>query len=521
MLAALLLLAALPHARPVAVPVASNASPTTRTGGPDVVVGSKPFAESHLLGEIMTQLLRERTGLSVEHKIGLGGTLICHEALVSGEIDLYAEYTGTAWAVVLGNTEKVTSSLRTFLGVQDAYRDRFDLEWLHPFGLNNTYVLAIDARRAAELHIRTLSDLAEHPGLRAGFSLEFLNRADGYPGLAQFYGLDLDVRGIDHGLAYDALRAGEIDLLDAYSTDGKLREAGVRLLIDDRSFFPPYEAAPVVREQLLREHPNVRSVLNRLAFQIDDATMAALNHRVEVEGAGFEQVARDFLVQHGLLEAAARATEHDAFLTRGRLLETLRLTGQHVFLTLVSVLLATLLAVPLGIWITRNETAARLALGTAGILQTVPSLALLATLIAVPGLGLSRRSAIFALFLYALLPILRNTYTGVRDVDPELVDAARAIGLTERETLLRIRLPLSIRTILAGVRTATVISIGVATLAAFIGAGGLGEPIITGLYLNDTRLILSGAVPAALLALVADFGLGRVERVLTPRGLRA
>ncbi len=494
------------------------------SGAPDadVVVGSKAFAESHLLGEIVTQLLRAHTELEVEHRSGLGGTLICHEALTRGEIDLYVEYTGTAWAVVLGREEKVTSSLRTFLGVEAAYRANDDLEWLQPFGFNNTYVIALDARRADELGVTSLSDLARHPGLRAGFSLEFLNRADGYPGLAAHYGLDLDARGLDHGLVYDALRAGEVDLFDAYSTDGKLSRDDVRLLTDDRAFFPPYEAAPVVRGALLRAHPEVGDALARLAFAIDDAAMSALNRRVEVDGAEFDDVARAFLVERGLLEDEAQIGERSgAWLTKRRALETLRLTGQHVILTLVSVLLAALVAVPLGVWITRHDLAARVALGVAGVLQTIPSLALLATLIAVPGLGLSRRSAVFALFLYALLPILRNTHTGVRDVDPELVDAARAIGLTDRQTLLRIRMPLAIRTILAGIRTATVISVGVATLAAFIGAGGLGEPIITGLYLNDTRLILSGAIPAALLAIVADFGLGRLERALTPRGLAA
>ena len=162
----------------------------------------------------------------------------------------------------------------------------------------------------------------------------------------------------------------------------------------------------------------------------------------------------------------------------------------------------------------------RVSLTLAGVVQTIPSLALLAFMIAVPWLGLSVRSAIAALLLYAVLPILRNTFTGLRDVDPDLVDAARGLGLTDRQILLRVRFPLATRTIMAGVRTATVISIGVATLAAFIGAGGLGEPIVTGLYLNDPGLILTGAVPAALLAIAADLGLGRLERRLVPRGLR-
>jgi osmoprotectant transport system permease protein len=254
--------------------------------------------------------------------------------------------------------------------------------------------------------------------------------------------------------------------------------------------------------------------------------MIRLNYEVEEKGRGFREVARDFLVSEGLLDPTAD-TGVDATSGRigfvsflaGRWAETLRLGWQHVQLTLAAVGLAVLLAVPVGIAIARSAAGERIALGAAGVVQTIPSLALLDFLIAIPGLGLSVRSAIVALFLYAVLPILRNTHTGLRSVDPELLDAATGIGLTPRQILFRVQLPIATRTIMAGIRTATVISIGVATLAAFIGAGGLGEPIVTGLYLNDTWLILSGAIPAALLALVADHGLGRVERWLTPRGL--
>jgi osmoprotectant transport system permease protein len=496
-----------------------------RTG---VVVGSKSFPESHLLGELMTELLRAGTELDVTHRSGLGGTLITLRALTSGEIDLYVEYTGTAWSVVLEEEQALTDPMQVFLEVQARSRERFDLEWLQPLGFENTYALVMRRERAEELGVRTLSDLVlVGDRLRGGFSLEFLERPDGFHALAAHYGFALaDVRGMEHTLVYDALVAGELDVVDAYSTDGKLLQHDLATLVDDRRFFPPYHAAPVVRRELLERHPEVRTVLERLAFRLDARTMRALNHAVEVEGRPFAEVARGFLVDTGLLDGSAVASPERrgdrsfvAFFL-GRWRETLELLGQHVRLTLVAVLLATLLAVPLGIWMTRHALVARLALGGAGVLQTIPSLALLAFLIAVPGLGLSATSAIVALFLYALLPILRNTYTGVRDVDAELVDAARGLGLTPRQVLVHVRLPLATGTILAGVRTATVISVGVATLAAFIGAGGLGEPILQGIYLNDTRLILAGALPAALLALAAALLLGRVGRRLTPRTLR-
>ena len=197
-----------------------------------------------------------------------------------------------------------------------------------------------------------------------------------------------------------------------------------------------------------------------------------------------------------------------------------RLVFEHLRLTGIAVLLAALIAVPLGIAATRRPLLRRIALGVASTLQTVPSLALLAFLITLPGFGLDGTTAVVALFLYALLPILRNTHAGLTAVDGELIEAARGLGLTPRQVLLRVQLPLATGTLLAGLRTATVTSIGVATLAAFIGAGGLGELIVEGLYLNDPRLILAGALPAALLALGADGLLGLLERRLTPRGLR-
>ena len=227
-------------------------------------------------------------------------------------------------------------------------------------------------------------------------------------------------------------------------------------------------------------------------------------------------------VMPGDIEPAIdRVTSDDGFwpFLWSRRGETMVLVGEHLWLTAIAVALAMLVAVPLGIALTRNESLATPVLGAVGVIQTIPSLALLAFMIPFPGLGLGARSAIAALFLYALLPIVRNTYTGIREVDGDLIEAGRGMGLTDRQILLKVELPLATRTIMAGLRTATVISIGIATLAAFIGAGGLGDPIVTGLQLNDSFLILSGAIPAAILALVVDFGLGRLERVLIPRGL--
>lgn len=494
--------------------------------GDRIVVGSKNFTESTVLAELMAQIVEEHTGLVVERRHELGGTSVCFEALFAGDIDLYPDYTGTCWATVLKRQERIVDPLRTFLEVETYLRREHDIELLPPFGLNNSYALALDAQRAEELGVETISQLEPYADqLEAAFSIEFNDRADGYPGLARHYGFEFgSARALEHGLAYAALAAGEIDLLDAYTTDGKLLDYDVRVLRDDKRFFPPYDAVPLVRGATLRAHPEIADALARLAWQVTNADAVRLNHEVESGRGTAREVTRAFLIERGLVGATdderGLASERRGMLAflASRWRETLRLTGEHLTLAGLAVLLAALIAIPLGLFIVRRRGLERVVLGVAGVIQTVPSLALLVLMI--PLLGISFSAALLALFLYALLPILRNTVTGVRDVDPVLVDAARGIGLTDGQILRRVELPLATRSIMGGVRTSAVIGIGVATLAAFIGQGGLGEPIVRGLYLNDSRLILSGAVPAALLALLVDLVLGRFERVVVPRGLR-
>lgn len=499
-----------------------------------VSIGAKNFTESAILAELMAQMLEEHAGLAVTRRYQLGGTMICHNALKSGEIDAYAEYTGTAWAAVLGEARKARSPLRTFFHVQRRYEEEHGLRWLRPFGLENRYALAMSDAKAAELGITRISDLLEHQSkLRAGFGVEFARRPDGYPGLAETYGLELPIRTLEHGLAYEAIRSGGIDVMDAYSTDGKLLRYRLRVLDDDRSFFPPYHAAPVVRVEALERFPRMHPALERLAFRISDAQAQALNFVVENDGVKTSAAARAFLEIEALVKGS-RAEARDARAALRRVLKQapeagateskrpglwqlfreesdylLRLILEHIGLTLAAVLLASIVAIPLGIALKTRPRLRAVALGAAGVLQTLPSLALLAFLIPILGLGIP--CAIAALFLYALLPILRNTYTGISEVDPDLVDAATGMGLRPEQVLKHVELPLALRTIMAGLRTATVISIGVATLAAFVGAGGLGQPIVQGLYMGDNALILFGALPAAGLAILADLSLAGIE----------
>jgi len=494
-----------------------------------IVIGSKNFTESRLLAEMMAQLIEAKLDITVERRPNLGGTIVAFTALKTGEIDMYPEYTGTAWAVQLGYEERVSDPLRVFLTVSREFDAKWNLRWLPPFGFNNSYAIAMSEEAAERLGVTRVSELVEHQEtLRAGVSHEFLERADGFPGLAKLYGLTVaDLKGMEHGLAYEAIRTGKIDIVDAYTTDGKLLRYKIRLLEDDKRYFPPYDAAPVVRLDTLERHPELEPLLLQLAFTLDDAEMRKLNYRVEEEGGAFERVAHDHLVQEGLLGAKAGSAMEPALPSDvgfagymwSRRAATADLIAEHLWLTLVAVLLAILVSVPMGVLLTRFPPLASPVLGAAGVIQTLPSLALLAFMIPVPGLGLGARSAIAALFLYALLPIVRNTYTGIKEVQPDLLEAAEGMGLTRNQTLRLVELPLATRTIMAGIRTSTVISVGVATLAAFIGAGGLGDPIVTGLQLNDTRLILSGAVPAAALALFVDFALGRLELALSPKGV--
>ncbi|MBA2564642.1 MAG: ABC transporter permease subunit, partial [Gemmatimonadetes bacterium] len=396
--------------------------------------------------------------------------------------------------------------------------------------------IAVRRETARDLGLRTLSDLSRAaPRLRAGFTPDFLGREDGLPGLTRAYGLRFrGVRSLLQAIKYRALAEGEVDVIDGYSTDGLLARYDLAVLRDDRRFFPPYEAAALVGPRLAREVPGAVRALARLSGRMDEARMRRLNERLEVGGEPVAQVAADALreldvagAEGGAASAGREALGRpgapagqggfvDYLVTRRAMLAALAL--RHLLLVGVSLAAAILVAVPLGLALERAGRSAETVIRAVGLIQTIPGIALLAFTIPLLGIGLV--PALVALFLYSLYPILRNTYTAVREVSPDLVSAGRALGMTPFQLLRDVRLPLAAPLILAGIRTAAVIGVGTATLAAFIGAGGLGDPIVAGLALADTRMILSGALPAAALALAVDLGLGLLQRVATPRGLR-
>ncbi len=487
-----------------------------------VVVASKPFGESYVLAEMFSQLLEAR-GIPVDRRPGLGATEIAFRALRTNAIDVYPEYTGTGLLAILH--ENPSGDARSvFQRVSSEFRTRYGVRWLAPLGFQNSYAIAVRRGTADSLQLRTMSDLARASGrLRAGLTADFVGRADGLPGLQRAYGMQLkDVRVLGPAVKYQALAAGQVDVIDGYSTDGLIARYDLVVLDDDKRFFPPYEASALVGPRLSAENPDALIALGELSGRINESFMRALNKRVEVDGAAASDVARDALKTLGLTSGAVTSNVRAPAQDRGSFAQYFgaqrgvlaRLAARHVELVAISLLIAIAIALPLGLMLERAARGAEGFIRSVGVLQTLPGIALLAFMIPLFGIGVV--PAIVALVLYSLYPIVRNTYTGVRDADPAAVAAAHALGMTHAQILRQVRLPLAAPVIMAGIRTAAVIDVGTATLAAFIGAGGLGEPIVAGLALSDTRMILSGAIPAALLAVAVDVGLAIVERWATP-----
>ncbi|MFQ5988987.1 MAG: glycine betaine ABC transporter substrate-binding protein [Candidatus Methylomirabilales bacterium] len=467
-----------------------------------VVVGSKHFNESYVLAEIIAQLLEDR-GFRVERKFGLGGTLICFEALKNGNIDIYPEYSGTLAEAILKLSRRVS-----YAELRDILKQQFDMDLLDSFGFNNTYAIALSRSLAQQRGLRKMSDLSKFPDLRFGLSYEFLNRHDGWPGLAQTYGLAVRPVGIEHGLAYQAIRENKLDVTDVYITDGDIKKFDLFLLEDDKQYFPQYLAAPLVRADL---DGRIKQILGDLAGTITDDQMRALNGMVILEGRSFAEVAHRFLSEAGLLQSGRQRVEESKWVT------LFYRTVTHLKLTFIALVAGMIVAIPFGILVYRVRAFSRPVMYIAGLLQTIPSIALLAFMI--PLFGIGAKPAIMALFLYSLLPILRNTAAALFSIDPVLKKVSVGMGLTAQQSLQYVELPLAAPTILAGIRTAAVINIGTATLAAFIGAGGLGEPIVTGLALNDTSLILEGAIPAAILAIMTEWAFEGLEKLMIPAHL--
>jgi osmoprotectant transport system permease protein len=479
----------------------------------EVVVGSKRFTESYILGEIVRQVLVE-TGVPAQHRQGLGNTAVMEQALANGSIAVYPEYTGTIVRELL--KKELPAAANPSLEQLNQWLAPKGLKAAVPLGFNNSYALAMREDDAARLGIATISELARSKEpLRFGLSHEFLVRADGWGALKQAYGLPFAPgSGLDHGLAYQALAQKQVDVVDAYTTDAQIGRLRLRVLQDDRKFFPRYDAVLLMRAEL---DPKP---LAALAGRIDEDAMRAMNAEVEIDGRTFDTVARNFLARNkaaGLARPAAAAAATGAhpqtFLERLLAPDLPRLLREHLTLVFASLAIAVAIGLPLGVLAHRQPRLCGTLMAGVGIVQTVPSLALLAFLIAMLG-TIGFAPALLALAVYALLPVVRNTQAGLASLPEGMRHAGLALGMRDGQVLRSIELPLAAPTIFAGIKTAAVLNVGVATVATFIGAGGLGERIVAGLAVNDTTLMLAGAVPAAVLALLTQWVFDGLERWL-------
>jgi osmoprotectant transport system permease protein len=469
-----------------------------------VRIGTKEFTESVILGTMLDLLARD-AGSATEVRHGLGGTRVLWDALRTDRIDIYPEYTGTLIQEIL-SSERLAgeAELRAALATRGIVMSR-------SLGFNDTYGIGMRKDVAARLGIKTISDLARHPELRFGFSNEFMSRGDGWRSLRDRYRLpQAGANGLEHDLAYRGLAAGGIDATDVYTTDAEIAYYDLAVLEDDLHHFPVYDAVWLYRADLAKRAPEAVAAFKRLEGAIDSRAMIRLNARVKIERETEKAVAADFLRRR--LGADVEITE-ETWLQR-----FVRHTLEHLTLVGISLAAAILIAVPLGIAAFCVPRVAQPILAVVGLIQTIPSLALFVFMI--PLLGIGGPPAVVALFLYSLLPIVRNTYAGLQDIASDIRESAAALGLPLFARLRLVELPIAGRAILSGIKTSAVINVGTATLGALIGAGGYGQPILTGIRLNDTGLILEGAVPAAALALIVQGLFEIAERRIVPAGLR-
>jgi osmoprotectant transport system permease protein len=477
--------------------------PCAASGAASIVVGGKIFTEGYVLGEIAAQTIEGQSQVPVTRKLGMGSTGILFEALKSDAIDVYADYTGTLAEAILKRPDLTSlDEIREALG-------GMGLTMSGSLGFNDTYALAVKEEFAQAHNLHSIDDLIPmQANIRAAFSYEFMDRKDGYPGLVESYHLSFNpqqVNRMEHSLSFQALAQNAVDLVDVYSTDAKIKKLNLRVLKDDHNYFPVYQAVWVARQAFVKQHPKEWQALRGLEGKISEEAMRDMNAQADIQKISFAKIAAQFL---------GAATPE----SKGWLREVARRTKEHLWLVGVSLLFSVLVGIPLGVTAVRFHAAGQAILLSSAVVQTIPSLALLCFLIPVFGVG--TKPALAALCLYSLLPVVLNTFTGIRAVNPIHMENARAFGLNRRQVLFRVVLPLASPTLLAGIKTATIVSIGTATLAALVGAGGYGAPIVSGLSLNDVPTILMGAIPAALMALIAHGVFELLGIALIPAGLR-
>ncbi|MCY4512912.1 MAG: ABC transporter permease subunit [Bdellovibrionales bacterium] len=492
-------------------------------GDRQLTVGSKIFTENILLAEMLSLLLEEKYNFKITRKFNMGGTKLVFDSLKNGHIDIYPEYTGTGYTMLL-KREGETNPKKTYRIVKTEFLKKFQLIWSLPLGFENTYALAVQEKDSRFKKINSISQLKGRiSSFRLGMGHEFVERKDGFNNFSKKYHLHFSkdqVVTMNPALMYSALNNQEVDMIMAYSTDGRIQAFKLKTLKDDKSFFPSYEAAYLTRQDIFEKWPEVQKAFAHLENSIAEKEMISLNNQVDQLDYGITQTARNFLVTEKLLVDNGHKLQavslFNYYLSKKRYF--FKILVEHLILVFVSLFFALLFSIPMGIWAVRNSKVEKVVFSIVNTLQTVPSIALLGLLI--PFLGIGFAPAVTALFLYSLLPLIRNTFEGIRNVEGSYIEASAGIGLTAWQILVFVQMPLALPVILAGVRTATVIVVGMATLAAYIGAGGLGDPIFRGIATLDSRLIFLGAVPACLLAVILDVGIGFLEKLVISKGLK-
>lgn len=488
---------------------------------PKITVGSKSFTESVILGELLSHLA-QNSGAQVQHRAELGGTQILWQALISGEIDAYVDYTGTIREEILAEETRQGNKIESENDMQNALAKR-NVIMSERIGFNNTYALGMRRSVAQKLGITKISDLKKHPQLELGFSDEFVERKDGWRPLKDKYALPhTQIKVMDHNLAYRGLENDSIAVADLYTTDPEIKYYDLLALEDDLGFFPVYYAVVLMRDDLPKRNPQVAEAILKSQGLISPEEMASMSAQVRLDRRPEKIVAGEFLNKK--LNLSLSLPQEGRWADLRKMVERIfSTTWEHLFLVLVSLSLAILTAIPLGILAARNETLGQTVLGIVGVIQTLPSMALLVfmmPLFALFEMGIGPAPAIMALFLYSLLPIVRGTYAGLKQIPASIRESAEVLGLNPKARLKLVELPLALPSILSGIKTAAVINVGTATIGALIGAGGYGSPILTGIRLNDLALILQGAIPAAVLALAVQFGFGLLEKRIVSPGLR-
>lgn len=489
-----------------------------------LIIGSKKFSESIILGEIVAILLEEKFNHPTIRKLGLGGTQVALNALKNEDIHVYPDYTGTGYVMILKmDGERDPKIIHQIVGQE--FKNRWGIIWSEPIGFNNTYALAVRKDDKRFKNFKNISSLSKNvDSFRYVAPHEFMERKDGHFRFAQTYALNFKEKNIismEAGLMYSAIKNKQTDMIIAYSTDGRIKAYNLRLIEDDQKFFPPYHVALLAKNKTLKQFPELRIIFNLVKGLITEKEMINMNDQVDRLKGDPNEVARNFLISKSLIKGVQQQikTDHNFFsyaISKRDYL--LKLLVEHLLISFGALFFALIVSLPTGILLTRYQSLGKIIFPFINTIQTIPSLALLGFLVPIIGIGLT--PALLALFLYSLLPLIRNTYAGILGVEKTYLEASRGIGLTNRQILLKVEIPLAMPIIIAGLRTASVIVIGTATLAALIGAGGFGDPIFRGVATLNSNLILLGAVPSALLAIGVDKLIGISEKFLISDGIK-